>query len=94
MGEEGEKSRVDIPTIQAIKGGNFPLSCLRLQASTALYKLTTWQIGEQETCTCDRVYRLSRMAVQRSDSIVIAEGAIVLAQRDKTYRLFKLKKGK
>ncbi|XP_064383975.1 tRNA (adenine(58)-N(1))-methyltransferase non-catalytic subunit TRM6-like isoform X2 [Halichondria panicea] len=34
------------------------------------------------------------MAVQRSDSIVIAEGAIVLAQRDKTYRLFKLKKGK
>ena len=34
------------------------------------------------------------MAVQRSDSTVIAEGAIVLAQRDKTYRLFKLKKGK
>ena len=48
MGEEGEKSRVDIPTIQyrQSRGGDFPLSCIRLQALTALHK-TTWQCANR-----------------------------------------------
>ncbi len=57
--------------------------------------LTTWQVCELGIITLNRGSSdCRRMAVQPSGSAVIAEDAIVLAQRDKTYRLFKLKKGK